>query len=54
MIIFWTVTALIVGIVIGIAAEHKFDILKPKHVQRIEDELKKLRREIRDWIKGQM
>ena len=41
----------LVGCAIGIVAEHKFDLLKPKHVARIEQELRELRDDIKEWIK---
>ena len=39
------------GVAVGILAEHKFDLLKPKHVARIEKELRELRDDIKEWIK---
>lgn len=37
----------VVGVVVGVFAEHKLDILKPKHIARIEAKID----QIEAWIK---
>lgn len=46
---FWI--GLVSGAVLGVVLEHRFDLLKPKHERRIEQELRELRTAIREWLK---
>ena len=46
----WYLGIFILGIVVGLIVEQKFDLLKPGYVRKIEEELEILKREIRTFL----
>ena len=48
----WYLVIFIIGIVGGLLIEQKWDLLKPKHIRRIEEEVSKLRAEVRTWLES--
>jgi len=43
--------AFVAGLVLGAVLEHRFDLLKPKHVRSAERQVVKLRETVERWMR---